>query len=74
MPCKFENCEVYFDFYKGDVNVNAVAKLNFVCVLSSGFSLLIYFKLNALSVVPIQQNAHLLPQNLLDIHNLLKVF
>lgn len=74
VPSKFENCDVYFDFYKGDVNVNAVAKLNFVSVLSSGFSLLIYFKLNALSFVPIRQNAHLLPQNLFDIHNLLKVF
>lgn len=33
--CKFEICEVYFDLYRAGINVHAVAKLNFVCVLSS---------------------------------------
>lgn len=73
VPCTFENYEVYFGLYKGDIYVNAVAKRNFVCVLSSGFSLLIFLKLDALSLVPTQKYADLVPQNL-DVQNLLKVF
>lgn len=50
--CKFENCEVYFDLYRGDINVHAVAKLNFVHVSSSGFSLLKFLKIGCFKCCP----------------------
>lgn len=52
MSCKFENCEVCFDLYRGDTNISAVAKLNFVCILSNGFSLPNFLKIGCFKCCP----------------------